>query len=166
MSPVVYFIRHDEDGLIKIGTSKNLAQRLVQLRAEYRAELTVLGVCDGDIYLERELHKQFISHWRFGEWFKPSEELMEFINQHAKQPSLDHLALPITLPKKISQSTTISFPLKLNAESYDALKALAKEEHRPVADVVRQALEEYAKKKGRKITFTVDRGGNRREKNT
>lgn len=54
--------------------------------------------------------------------------------------------------------------VKLPTEGYEALEALAKRERRPISDVVRQAIEEYAAKQGVTANFDVDRGGYRKRK--
>jgi predicted DNA-binding protein len=54
------------------------------------------------------------------------------------------------------------YHLKMPKEAYDALQAIADKEGRLLADVIREALKEYTAKKGHDVSFTVDRGGNRR----
>lgn len=56
------------------------------------------------------------------------------------------------------------FLITLPIEGYETLEALAKRERRPISDVVRQALEEYATKQGMSTDFSVDRGGYRERK--
>ncbi|MDX1995467.1 MAG: hypothetical protein SF029_23995 [bacterium] len=53
---------------------------------------------------------------------------------------------------------TRNYLLKLPADAYEALMAVAKSERRVVADVIRIALEEYMKTKGLDISFEVERG--------
>lgn len=60
---------------------------------------------------------------------------------------------------------TKSFHLKLPENGVNVLEAIAKKEDKPLAAVVRLALEEYANKRGYDVSFTVDHGGYRdREK--
>lgn len=54
------------------------------------------------------------------------------------------------------------FQLMLSNEGHEALENIAEKERRPLADVVRQALEEYVEKHGIKVSFAVDRGGYRK----
>lgn len=56
------------------------------------------------------------------------------------------------------------FQLMLSEAGYDALEQVADIEQRPLANVVRQALEEYVAKHGIKADFRVDRGGYRGRK--
>lgn len=44
---------------------------------------------------------------------------------------------------------------------YEALQEIASKEKRVFADIIREALQEYTKRKGYKISFEVDRGGYR-----
>lgn len=48
------------------------------------------------------------------------------------------------------------------APGYEALQGIADEEGRVLADVIREALEDYTERKGRKVSFAVKRGGDRR----
>ena len=58
-----------------------------------------------------------------------------------------------------------NYHLKMPKEAYDALQEIADKEDRLLADVIREALREYTTRKGYTVSFKVDRGGNRREKN-
>lgn len=55
-----------------------------------------------------------------------------------------------------------SYHLKMPEDGYEALQAIAAKEKRVLADVIREALEEYTARKGHKVSFIVERGGNRR----
>lgn len=57
---------------------------------------------------------------------------------------------------------TKSFHLKLPENGVSVLEEIAKKEDKPLASIVRLALEEYAAKKGYNISFTVDHGGYRK----
>lgn len=88
---VVYFLQHPEDGYIKIGTTHHLERRAYKLRGEYGCNLTFLGAHEGGFEKERELHSRFGSDWRFGEWFRPSNELKAYI---AANVTIQSLAAP------------------------------------------------------------------------
>jgi len=51
--------------------------------------------------------------------------------------------------------------IRMPEEGYQALKLIAKRERRVLADIMREALEEYTKKKGVEASFEVERGGYR-----
>ena len=78
---VVYFLKARSLGLIKVGVTKNLEQRLRHLAAMSPDALILMGLFDCHNYgrAERELHSQF-SHLRaHGEWFNPGDDLVEWI---------------------------------------------------------------------------------------
>jgi predicted CopG family antitoxin len=57
-----------------------------------------------------------------------------------------------------------SYHLKIPNDAYEALHTIAKAERRLLADVIREALENYTKSKGLEISFEVERGGYRPRK--
>lgn len=73
----IYFVQR-ADGLIKIGYSSSLDNRITQLRKSHEG-LEVLKVINGDRRLERELHYQFQSCQEYGEWFRPDPILLDAI---------------------------------------------------------------------------------------
>lgn len=75
----VYFIQAKNNGLIKIGFTSNLKSRLSDLSSMSPVPLELLAFTDGDYNLERELHTTFSNYRSHGEWFHPSDELMNFI---------------------------------------------------------------------------------------
>lgn len=80
---MIYFITDTKN--IKIGYTKNsINKRLKQLQTSCANKLYVLGWIEGDTEIEKYLHKKFAkSRIRFnGEWFKPTDDLIEYINQN------------------------------------------------------------------------------------
>ena len=65
----VYFVEAPDLGLIKIGSSGNVEQRIAALIRNGPAELTRIGVISGGPKLELELHQRFARHRVRGEWF-------------------------------------------------------------------------------------------------
>jgi len=63
----VYLMKH-VNGLTKIGQSKNPKTREKTLQAE-DPRLEMVFCCEGDVYVERRLHKIFDSQRVRGEWF-------------------------------------------------------------------------------------------------
>ena len=57
-----------------------------------------------------------------------------------------------------------NYMIRMPEEGYQALKLIAKQERRVLADVMREAFELYTKSKGVEATFEVDRGGYRPRK--
>lgn len=74
----VYFALHRPSGLVKIGFSKNIARRMVDLRRFYVAGAVVgrvelMGTVPGGVLLERELKAALRSRRVEGEWFRLSQ---------------------------------------------------------------------------------------------
>lgn len=88
---MIYFAKAEQDteqlkaGMIKIGTSIRLSERLKQLPREYGTDVALVAITDGGVDTEGELHRRF-DHFRvIGEWFLPDEDLMEFIAEHGRE---------------------------------------------------------------------------------
>lgn len=76
----VYFIQTAGENAIKIGYAKEPQKRRAELQTGHHEELTVVGViARGDMALERKLHDRFAKSHIRGEWFRPTEELLGFI---------------------------------------------------------------------------------------
>jgi DNA-binding XRE family transcriptional regulator len=77
MTGYIYAIRCMDR--VKIGHSNDPLRRLVGARvwSPYPAEL--LGVTEGSQADERELHRKFAAHRRYGEWFALCPEIETFI---------------------------------------------------------------------------------------
>lgn len=88
----VYFMQDKNTNLIKIGTvSKDLYFRHKTLEREFSTTLRILGVVNGGLKKEKQLHKKF-SHIRtHREWFEPSSDLIGFIKQNSRQPNPEEI---------------------------------------------------------------------------
>lgn len=51
------------------------------------------------------------------------------------------------------------YRITMSSKGYTALSEVAAEQGRPMADVIREALENYLKEHGRDVSLGVDRGG-------
>ena len=79
---MIYFLRR-ADGDIKIGTTIDFKMRLVPLESKY-GKLELLGVVDGGVAEEKQLHVQFAAFRRCRtEWFQPAETTRQYIEQEA-----------------------------------------------------------------------------------
>jgi hypothetical protein len=94
---VVYYVRRESDGLIKIGTSGSLNSRLAALRAEH-GPLRLLLTHVGDRGREQNLHLAFTDWFAFGEWFHPGDKLLAWIAEARRRPANIRTALPRTEP--------------------------------------------------------------------
>lgn len=83
----IYFI---SDGInIKIGyTKNNVEKRLKQLNTGNENDLYILGYINGTLDDEKHLHWKFGNHRirQNGEWFYPSQEIIDYINNHNLMP--------------------------------------------------------------------------------
>lgn len=80
--PHVYFMQAVKDGSIKIGASIHPEIRRKQIRYQKKQDLRILGIIpSGGYELEKELHEKFRERNIKGEWFKPSDEIIEYLEQ-------------------------------------------------------------------------------------
>lgn len=73
---LVYFMRRDSDGFIKIGSSFAPEQRRIEIERAVGCRVELLSFRHGGIEAERELHRQFLRNRADGEWFRPCAELL------------------------------------------------------------------------------------------
>lgn len=85
---VVYFIRRESDGLIKIGTSRTLAKRLVSLK-KVHGPLRLIATTGGDHRQETAFHRQFRAIRVEGEWFRPELPLLDCVYALMKERPLE-----------------------------------------------------------------------------
>ena len=76
--PMTYFLQR-QDGLVKIGYSTNIPERKASLEIG-SGPLVLLGMINGGAEVEKELHKHFAHARMFGEWFKLTKNLAEYLN--------------------------------------------------------------------------------------
>jgi hypothetical protein len=69
MTSVVYVIEAVGLGMVKIGTSRNLENRLADLRYLCPMDIALVKAVPGGKELEAHLHKRFHEHRSHGEWF-------------------------------------------------------------------------------------------------
>jgi len=80
----IYFIQMDRIGPIKIGITKDLAQRLYQLGSANPYPLRLLAFLPGNEDTEREIHDNFAVLRLEGEWFLPHPLLLKTIDKIKK----------------------------------------------------------------------------------
>lgn len=77
----IYFLQGLETGLIKIGLStSDVEERIKAIRAMSPDQLRLLRVLPGGHSMEAFFHQTFKQARQHGEWFKPTPELLEFID--------------------------------------------------------------------------------------
>lgn len=81
MTSVVYFLRGEETGAIKIGTTKRLAARIAGIKTSSSEPVTLIGAVDGGVLFEKSLHDEFAAARIRREWFKPTKALLTRITE-------------------------------------------------------------------------------------
>jgi len=82
--PCTYFMQAGKDGPIKIGSTKNLVVRLRTLATMTPLPLRLLGIMKGDH--EEYCHARLGAFRMHGEWFAPSDTVLDFIRTNAITP--------------------------------------------------------------------------------
>lgn len=112
----VYFVRRP-DGLVKIGYSTNLKQRLSALKTEH-GEVELLASLPGHRQAERYIHSRFRVESVGGEWFAPTAALYRFIDAlRLNGPEAAFAAIDAVAITNITEATTEDL-----AWSYDRIR--------------------------------------------
>lgn len=127
---MIYFMRADDDGPVKIGWSKNPVVRSFQIRPTPLTELTIIRLIDGPAWVEKWFHWQFDELRLNGEWFTFDDRMMTL------EPPEDRPDGALCCPSMKTEQITIRLPTARVA----ALKAAAKAEHRSLAQQVEHLL--------------------------
>ena len=81
---MIYFVQMDcPNGFIKIGVAVELAQRIDKLQNASPYGLNLVRVLPGGVTEERELHRRFAASHVRREWFRPTDDLVAFIEEAA-----------------------------------------------------------------------------------
>lgn len=80
----IYFITNEEEGLVKIGFSKNPLGRLKQIETANGGKLKLAKVIKGTRQEEVKYHKVFSRYKVRREWFRLSEEIKYFLEREVK----------------------------------------------------------------------------------
>ena len=75
----IYFVQAGEKGPVKVGLSKNPMSRVKQLQTSNPHTLKLLGIIPGDRETEEMIHDKFEDHRLEGEWFEPTNELIDIV---------------------------------------------------------------------------------------
>jgi len=81
----VYFVRIGVFGPIKIGFATNVKKRLYHLQTGCPEELRLLCSIKTNIKTEREIHFAFRDINIRGEWFHPTQKLLDYISTEIKE---------------------------------------------------------------------------------
>lgn len=135
---IIYFIQAiDTNGPIKIGSTNNIQRRLPQLRMASPVPLTLLKFIEGDETTETKIHLYF-SHLRLhGEWFRATDELLDFISSPRELPEVQYpvessLKYSTTMIKTITDQSAWSDKVYTTRQAIIYLKSqFPKGEQRP-----------------------------------
>jgi hypothetical protein len=78
---LIYFIQAKDGGPVKIGIAVDPGQRMRHLQNANSLKLNYLWLLPGDERAERKLHHRFRRDHLRGEWFFPSDDLLEYCHQ-------------------------------------------------------------------------------------
>lgn len=77
----VYFIRAVSGGPVKIGVSKSISDRLMELQTGNPYKLEVIHIIqNAGLKKEKELHAKLSEYRMFGEWFEFNDKIKEMIS--------------------------------------------------------------------------------------
>jgi hypothetical protein len=75
----IYFVQGENGGPIKIGYTKDIAERIRALQTGYPDTLKLLLAIPGNVAKEQLLHLEFKEYRLHGEWFKPVKKVLDKI---------------------------------------------------------------------------------------
>ena len=81
---MIYFIQCADR--IKVGYSGKPKVRFSKIQADAPFECKLLGIMEGDIQKERELHALFSEYHCRGEWFEAHGAITSFVSEFAEKP--------------------------------------------------------------------------------
>lgn len=120
----VYFAQA-ADGLVKIGWTRDVQNRVYFLSGYGHGRVTLLGVAEGSRQLERHFHRRYHRARVTGEWFRPTRALVRY----AKSRHQDIASIPVY---SRFGSPCERVALKLDIHVVDALRSIAAEDGRSI----------------------------------
>jgi hypothetical protein len=81
MTSVVYFAQEGDNGPVKVGWSRDAAERLGNLAVGNSNRLRLLHTVPGGPALELHIHELLAEHRIRGEWFHPSQPVLDLIGK-------------------------------------------------------------------------------------
>ncbi|RMD65790.1 hypothetical protein D6817_05415 [Candidatus Pacearchaeota archaeon] len=86
---MIYFIRGKESGNIKIGYSTTPEKRRSNLQTAHYEELELIGLMRGTREDEARIQQMFSQFNIRGEWYRPVEEILDFIVKNVGKQRLN-----------------------------------------------------------------------------
>jgi hypothetical protein len=79
---VIYFVQGQTTKLIKIGISTNFKERIESIKTLSAEQVITLGLMWGNRTIEQLLHMRFKQSHEHGEWFRPTEDILQYIKEN------------------------------------------------------------------------------------
>ena len=87
----IYFMQHSYSKKIKIGKTEYIASRYDTINRHNAGDIELLLTVDGYTKEETALHRKFAEYRITGEWFEPTQKILDYIEE-LKQ---DNFSLPL-----------------------------------------------------------------------
>lgn len=81
MKSIVYFLIAQKTGMVKIGVTSQLKDRMDALQTACPVPLYLEAMLPGNRETEQNLHARFATSRSHGEWFRLTEDLMRFMDE-------------------------------------------------------------------------------------
>lgn len=78
---MIYFVQTSDNRFIKIGKANDPSQRLASLQTGSPVRLKLIGAVPGGHETEHAVHQRFQALRTYGEWFRASDDLLDYITQ-------------------------------------------------------------------------------------
>lgn len=116
---VVYLIYDSAENLVKIGQTRNLESRLINLRKQYGSHLIVWAYAMGHDRLEKLLHLYFEKLRVKGEWFVNAQQILLWFHAYAECRSTELIQYGLYTPASVHAQEVINhYEHKLTIPSF------------------------------------------------
>lgn len=148
---MIYFVEAISIKAIKIGYTKkinNLKDRLWALKWPFVDGPEVLGIIPGDRKIERSMHARFKHLHLNGEWFEPSDDLINFIATNPKRIEGIDLRANGDNRDEIKNGKKVVISMRLDFPTTQRLRIMAKSKKQTLSSLCNDLLKivEDAKK--------------------
>jgi len=137
---IVYFIQGEVTRLVKIGlTTGSVFIRFSLMQSNSPEKLILLGLieCEDCRAKEKEIHNKFVTSWVRGEWFNPTDDLINFIGSHCT--FVEHPKVILKREETKRHAETARLAQEELTKSQDSLKCLIKTLKIPTKEIERAA---------------------------
>ena len=125
---MIYFIQQGATGPIKIGyTKKTIQYRMSTLQTGCPEKLQLLATAEGGRLEETAIHGLFAKHRMEGEWFKPAQEIFNYLfpvpEPHAERYHFCFTQLPMDLDTELDIFENMCLKKALKESNGSKMKA-------------------------------------------